>query len=115
MHHLIKLTLLNELARPWAKVTANVKVTIRKPSMRMLNSNEIGRVASWEGNVMVSERRQSGPPINASTGRGRGIEAELLAGLVALHISAHPEGVSEGRLSFQGSLDGIMGGRTQAQ
>jgi hypothetical protein len=113
--HSIKLTLLHKLARPWAKVTANVKVTIRKPSVRMLNSNEVGRVASWEGNVMVSEMRQSGPPINASTGRGRGIEAELLARLVALHISAHPEGVSEGRLSFQGSLDGIMGGRTQAQ
>jgi hypothetical protein len=111
--HSIKLTLLHELARPWAKVTANVKVTIRKPSVRVLNSNKIGRVASWEGNVVVSERRQSGPPINAS-GR-RGIETELLAGLVALHISAHPEGVAEGRLSFQGSLDGIMGGGARAQ
>jgi hypothetical protein len=111
--HSIKLTLLHELARPWAKVTANVKVTIRKPSVRVLNSNEIGRVASWEGNVVVSERRQSGPPINASGERG--IEAELLAGLVALHISAHPEGVAEGRLSFQGSLDGIMGGGARAQ
>jgi hypothetical protein len=93
--HLIKLTLLHELARPWAKMTANVKVTIQKPSVRVLNSNEIRRVASREGNVVVSERRQSGPPINASGGRG--IEAELLAGLVALHISAHPEGVAEGR------------------
>jgi hypothetical protein len=98
--HSIKLTLLHELARPWAKVAANVKVTIQKPSVRMLNSNEVGRVVSWEGNVMVSEMRQSRPPINASTGKGRGIEAELLAGLVALHISAHPEGVLEGRLSF---------------
>jgi hypothetical protein len=111
--HSIKITLLHELARPWAKMTANVKVTIQKPSVRVLNSNEIGRVASWEGIVVVSERRQSGPPINASGGRG--IEVELLVGLVALHISVHPEGVAEGRLSFQWSLDGIMGGGARAQ
>jgi hypothetical protein len=42
--------------------------------------------------VTVNER-QSGPPAIA----GRGAEAGLLAGLVALHISAHPEGVTEGR------------------
>jgi hypothetical protein len=112
--HSIKLTLLHELARPWAKVTANVKVTIRKPSVRLLNSNEIGRIASWEGNAMeIEERQQRRPSGNASSGRG--IEAELLAGLVALHICAHPEGVSEGRLSFQEELDGIMRGKDRAQ
>jgi hypothetical protein len=78
-----------------------------------INSNQVGRVASWEGNLVVSERRQSGPLVNGS-GR-EGIKAELIAGLGALSISAHPEGVSEGRLSFQGSLDGIMGGRAWAQ
>jgi hypothetical protein len=54
----------------------------------MLNSKEVGRVASWEGSVVVSEGRQSGPPANGSGGQG--IEAELVAGPVALHISAHP-------------------------
>jgi hypothetical protein len=53
--------------------------------------------------VAVSER-----PNDASASAGREAEAGLLAGLVALHISAHPEGVIEGRLAFQESLDGVI-------
>jgi hypothetical protein len=102
--HSIILTLLHELARPWAKMTANVKVTIRKTSVRVLNQNEVNRVASWEGNVVAVNERPNDPAAVA----GRGTEAGLLAGLVALHISAHPEGVIEGRLAFQESLDGVI-------
>jgi hypothetical protein len=102
--HSVKLTLLHELARPWAKITANEKVTIRRTSVRVLNPNEIGRVASWEGSVVAVNER----PNNPSAIAGRGTEAGLLAGLVALHISAHPEGVIEGRLAFQESLDGVI-------
>jgi hypothetical protein len=105
----IKLTLLHELARPWAKETANVKVTIRRPSVRVLNANEVDRVATWEGSIVAVKERERGPPITA----GRGTEASLLAGLVALHISTHPEGVTEGRLAFQEILDGAIGARAR--
>jgi hypothetical protein len=44
--HSVKLTLLHELARPWAKMTANVKVTIQKTSVRVLNPNKVDQVAS---------------------------------------------------------------------
>ncbi len=44
--HSVKLTLLHELARPWANMTGNVKVTIQKTSVRVLNPNEVDQVAS---------------------------------------------------------------------
>jgi hypothetical protein len=103
--HSVKLTLLHELvARLWAKMTANVKVTIQRTSVRVLNQNKVGQVASWEGNVVAVNERPNDPA--AITGRGT--EAGLLAGLVALHISAHPERLIEGRLAFQESLDGVI-------
>jgi hypothetical protein len=37
---------------------ANVKITIRKPSVRMLNSNKVRHIASREGNLVVSERKE---------------------------------------------------------
>ncbi len=39
---------------------------------------------------------------------GLGPEAKLLAKLVALHISAHPAGVTKGTLAFQERLNGAM-------
>jgi hypothetical protein len=39
---------------------------------------------------------------------GYGPEAEFLAKLVALHISAHPAGVTKGCLAFQEKLNGAM-------
>jgi hypothetical protein len=66
--HSVKLTLLHELARPWAKMTSNVKVTIQRNSVRVLNPNEVDRVASWEGNVVTVNERPNDP--SASAGRG---------------------------------------------
>jgi hypothetical protein len=37
----VKLTLVHGLARPWAEATANVKVTMRKSLVRVLNLNEV--------------------------------------------------------------------------
>jgi hypothetical protein len=46
--HSVKLTLLHRLAGPWAKGTANERVTLRKTLMRMLNLIEMGRVDKWK-------------------------------------------------------------------
>jgi hypothetical protein len=105
----VKLTLLHELARPWARGTANMKVTIRKSSVRVLNPNEVKRVVTWEGSIVAVNERKRGPSVVA----GRGTEALLLAELVALHISNHPEGVTEGRLAFQESLERAMEAKTR--
>jgi hypothetical protein len=102
--HSAKLTLLDELARPWAKMTVNVKVTIRRTSVSVLNPNEVGQVALWEGSVVAVNERLNDPSAIA----GRGTDAGLLAGLVALHIIAHADGVIEGRIAFQESLDGVI-------
>jgi carbamoylphosphate synthase large subunit len=64
----------------------------------------MARVASWEGSVVAVNERPSDPSAIAS----RGTEAGLLAGLVALHISAYLEGLIEGWLAFQESLDGVI-------
>jgi hypothetical protein len=77
-------------------MTANVKGTIQKTSVRVLNPNEVGQVASWEGSVVAVNERPSGPLALP----GRGMEAGLLAGLGELHMSAHPEGIKEGRLTL---------------
>jgi hypothetical protein len=39
--HSVKLTMVHGLARPWAKEKANVRVTVRKSSVRMLNLNKV--------------------------------------------------------------------------
>jgi hypothetical protein len=88
--HSVKLTLLHGLARPWAKGTANERVTLRKTSVRMLN--------------LARRGEHHRVPIEA----GRGPEAELLAKLVALDISAHPAGVTEGCLAFQEKRNGAI-------
>jgi hypothetical protein len=46
--HSVKLMLMHELAGPWAEGTANKKATLRKSLVRMLNLNEMERVAIWE-------------------------------------------------------------------
>jgi hypothetical protein len=102
--HSVKLTLLHGLAGPWAKGTANERVTLRKTSMRMLNLIEMGRVDKWEKSMLARRGEHHRVPIEA----GRGPEAELLAKLVALHISAHPVGVTEGCLAFQEKLNGAI-------
>jgi hypothetical protein len=99
--HSVKLTLLHALARPWAKGTANERVTLRKTSVRMLNLIEMGRVDKWEKGMLARRGEPHRVPIEA----GRGPEAELLAKLVGLHISAHPAGVTEGCLAFQEKLN----------
>jgi hypothetical protein len=68
MKHSVKSMLLHELARPWAKMMANMKGTIGKTSVRVLNPNEVGRVASWKGRMVAVSERPSGP--SAITGRG---------------------------------------------
>jgi hypothetical protein len=45
--HSRKLTLVHGLALPWAKETASIRVTVRKLSARVLNLNEVERVATW--------------------------------------------------------------------
>jgi hypothetical protein len=75
--HSVKLTLLHEVARPWAKGTANDKETLRKSSVRMLNLKEMEWVATWKKGHAIKERI-------ASAQAGRGPEAKLLAKLIAL-------------------------------
>jgi hypothetical protein len=116
--HSVKLTLVHGLARPWAKKTANVKVTVRKTSARVLNLNEVERVATWEARVMERKKGRSWVELYLGdddiSGAFRqvepspGPEAELLAKLVALHINTHPAGVNEGCLAFQERLNGAM-------
>jgi hypothetical protein len=54
--HSVKLMLVQGLARRWAKKTANVKVTVRKTSARVLNLNEVERVATWDARVMEKKK-----------------------------------------------------------
>ena len=110
--HSVKLTLVHGLARPWAKRTANVKVTVRKTSVRVLNLNEVERVATWEKGVMARKEGRSWVELclgdDDVSGAFRqlkpnpGPEAEMLAKLVALHINTH------GCLAFQERLNGAM-------
>jgi hypothetical protein len=116
--HSVKLTLVHRLARPWAKAAANVKVTVRKLSVRVLNLNEVERVATWEESVMTRKEGRSWVELYCGdddmSGAFRqakyspGPEAKLLAKLVALHINNHPAGVDEGCLAFRERLNGAM-------
>ncbi len=116
--HSVKVTLVHGLARPWAKGTANVKVTVRKTSVRVLNLNEVERVATWEKGVRARKEGRDWVELGLGDDDGSGAfrqvehspgpEAELLAKLVALHINTHPAGVNKGCLAFQERLNGAM-------
>jgi hypothetical protein len=81
------------------------RVTLRKTSVRMLNPIKMGRVAKWEKSILA--RREEHHRVLIETGCRP--EAELLAKLlVALHINAHPAGVTEGCLVFQEKLNGAI-------
>jgi hypothetical protein len=111
--HSVKLTLVHGLARPWSKKTANVRVTVRKSSVRVLNPNEVERIATWEACVLAKH-----PWVELGdddiSGAFRQVaynprpDADLLANLVALQINNHPAGVNEGCLAFQERLNGAM-------
>jgi hypothetical protein len=117
-NHSVKLTLVHGLAQPWAKETANVRVTVRKSSVRVLNLNEVKRVATWEEGVMTRKEGRSRAELYLGdddisgafrqVNHSPGPEAELLAKLVALHINTHPAGVNKGCLAFQEKLNGAM-------
>jgi hypothetical protein len=86
-------------------------VTVSKSPVRVLNLNEVKRVATWEEGVMTRKGGRSWVELylgdDDMSGAFRqakyssGPEAELLAKLVALHINNHPAGVDEGCLVFR--------------
>jgi hypothetical protein len=75
-------------------------------STKIISLNKVGQAAIWEKGTMTEEREHHRLPLKG----GCGPEAELLAKLVALHMSTHPAGVIEGSLAFQKRLNSAMAG-----
>jgi hypothetical protein len=68
-----------------------IRAMVQASSVRVLNSNEVEQAgATWERSKIVKSGEWCGLPVVMA---GHEAEAELLAGLVALHtISAHRKG-----------------------